>query len=371
MPISATSAPISPPGLVCAAFLLPIFGAGWTWLFILLAGGARQLAQRMRPRLRRSSSPSAHPPPFSPPWACSSPRNARRTPSHCAPCAPACSSFPSGAGLGLLAYLGVGDQHTDYMAHFFGFLAGLPFGAAGICLRLGPRTPPLAQSALACLAAALLATCWLLACQPSIIPHSAIRTPHSAFRISNHSPRRYHQDMVSLLSISDLRTAAQASRIAARVHGQIYSLLQKETQQRKPYWELILRRRRNPLRPPRMGRSPSFKQCAELSQGGFLEITGEFESSSSYGLDAKSWACRPLDPDEIEALLAGPRSLREKQARDYACIQDCVSSIAGPQAPGRLRHVPRGIGRALSAAPPAARNNHHARRGGLVEHTAR
>ena len=46
--------------------------------------------------------------------------------------------------------------------------------------------------------------------------------------------------MVSLLSISALKTAAHAGRTAARVHGQIYSLMQKETQQRKPYWEMSL-----------------------------------------------------------------------------------------------------------------------------------
>ena len=73
------------------------------------------------------------------------------------------------------------------------------------------------------------------------------------------------------------------------------------------------------------------KQCAEFKQGEFLEITGEFESSAAYGLDAKTWACRPLDPDEIETLLAGPKSLREKQALDYAYIADSVARIADPR----------------------------------------
>src|SRR5277367_7194630 len=130
--------------------------------------------------------------------------------------------------------------------------------------------------------------------------------------------------MVHLLSIAALRSAAQTGRTAARVHGQIYSLLQKETQQRKPFWELILADAETRFVLRAWNDSPNFKQCADLSTGAFLEITGEFESSATYGLDAKSWTCRPLDPDEIEALLAGPKSLRDKQARDYAYIADCA-----------------------------------------------
>jgi len=151
-------------GLVCAAFLLPIFGAGWTWLFILLAGGAgnwlNACGHGSVDRLSIGASTAV--------FAALGMLVAAQCATHALALRAVRAGLfllPVGAGLGLLAYLGVGDQHTDYMAHFFGFLAGLPFGAAGICLRLGPRTPPLAQSALACLAAALLATCWLLACQ--------------------------------------------------------------------------------------------------------------------------------------------------------------------------------------------------------------
>jgi hypothetical protein len=49
------------------------------------------------------------------------------------------------------------------MAHFFGLLAGMPFGVLGVGLRLGGRTPRAAQGALAWSAAGLLAVCWRLA----------------------------------------------------------------------------------------------------------------------------------------------------------------------------------------------------------------
>jgi 3'-5' exoribonuclease len=175
--------------------------------------------------------------------------------------------------------------------------------------------------------------------------------------------------MVHLLSINELRAAAQSERIAARVHGQIFSLLQKETQQRKPYRELILADAETRFVLRAWNDSPNFKQCADFAQGGFLEITGEFETSAAYGLDAKTWTCRPLDPDEIEALLAGPASLREKQARDYAAIEDYVARIADPRLKAVCVMFLEELGERFRRTA-AARNNHHARRGGLVEHTA-
>ena len=175
--------------------------------------------------------------------------------------------------------------------------------------------------------------------------------------------------MVSLLSISALRTAAHAGRTAARVHGQISSLLQKETQQRKPYWEMALADAETKFVLRAWNDSPNFKQCADFNQGEFLEITGEFESSAAYGLDAKTWTCRPLDPDEIEALLAGPKALREKQAADYAFLLDAVSRIADPRLKALCDMFLDELGERFRRTA-GARNNHHARRGGLVEHVA-
>jgi 3'-5' exoribonuclease len=175
--------------------------------------------------------------------------------------------------------------------------------------------------------------------------------------------------MVPLLSISELRAAAQGGRTAARVHGQIYSLLQKETQQRKPYWELILADAETRFVLRAWNDSPNFKLCAEFAQGAFLEITGEFETSPAYGLDAKTWACRALDADEIESLLAGPASLREKQARDYQFIEEAVSGIADPRLEAICAMFLAELGERFRRTA-GARSNHHARRGGLVEHVA-
>jgi len=149
-------------GLVYAGFLLPVLGAGWTWLFIVLAGAAGNWLNAWGHRDVGHLSIGASTAVFA--------ALGMLVAAQCAMRALAVRQvrarellLPVGAGLGLLAYLGVGDQQTDYMAHFFGLLAGVPFGVAGVWLGLGTRTPRLAQAALAWSAAGLLALCWRLA----------------------------------------------------------------------------------------------------------------------------------------------------------------------------------------------------------------
>jgi membrane associated rhomboid family serine protease len=149
-------------GLIYALFLLPVFGSGWSWLFILVAGGAGNWLNAWGYRDVEHLSIGASTAVFA---ALGMLVAAQCTMRALSLRAVRAREFllPVGAGLGLLAYLGVGDQQTDYMAHFFGLLAGLPFGVAGVWLRLGSRTPPLAQTALAWSAASVLAVCWWLA----------------------------------------------------------------------------------------------------------------------------------------------------------------------------------------------------------------
>jgi membrane associated rhomboid family serine protease len=149
-------------GLVYAAFLLPILGAGWTWFFIVLAGGIGNWLNAWGHSDVDHLSIGASTGVFG--------ALGILVAAQCAMRAMALRTvkareflLPIGAGLGFLAWLGVGDQQTDYMAHFFGLIAGAPFGIAGVWLRLGTRTPRMAQWVLAWSALAVLAGCWVLA----------------------------------------------------------------------------------------------------------------------------------------------------------------------------------------------------------------
>jgi 3'-5' exoribonuclease len=86
-------------------------------------------------------------------------------------------------------------------------------------------------------------------------------------------------------------------------------------------------------------------------------------------LEAKRWTCRELTAEERDALLAGSPELREKQTADYAFIEQTAEGIADPRLRALAALFLREYGARFRRAA-AARGNHHARRGGLVEHVA-
>lgn len=174
---------------------------------------------------------------------------------------------------------------------------------------------------------------------------------------------------MELMTIAELKRAAQSERLSARVHVQLASLAQKQTREGKPYWELGLVDAEGKLTLRAWSDSENFSLCSELREGEFLEIEGEFVFTPAFGLDARAWVCRPLEDEEIAVLLAGSAELQEKQARAYATVVELIASVADP----RLRGVAELFlaeqdDRFRRAA--AARNYHHARRGGLVEHVS-
>jgi 3'-5' exoribonuclease len=165
------------------------------------------------------------------------------------------------------------------------------------------------------------------------------------------------------------RAAAQGGVVRARVHVQVESVHQKQTRDNKPYWELAITDGNGAVTLRVWSDSPNFADCASLSNGQFIEVEGEFATHERYGVEARQWKCRPLNDDERLALLGGPPDVRERQQNDFAFIVQAVETLSDP----RLRAVAllflekHGERFQRSAA---ARNYHHARRGGLVEHTA-
>ncbi len=174
---------------------------------------------------------------------------------------------------------------------------------------------------------------------------------------------------MELLSIANLKRAASTERVEAAIHAQVDAITRKETRDQKPYWELVLTDGEAKFTLRAWSDSPNFAACEQMKRGDFLEVGGDFANNGAFGLDAKRWQSRPLKDEEREALLLGPASLRVKQKADYEFIVETVGKLADP----RLRAICLAFldewgGRFRRTA--AARNYHHARRGGLVEHTA-
>ena len=174
---------------------------------------------------------------------------------------------------------------------------------------------------------------------------------------------------VENFSIAQLKQATLAGRVEARVSGQIEALVEKATREGKPFWELTLADAEAKLTLRAWSDSPAFAQCAEMKARTFLEVSGEFVNNGAYGLDAKRWTARELTHEERDTLLAGRPELRAKQEADFAYLSEMAAGIGDPRLRGLTQLFFADFGPRFCRAA-AARGNHHARRGGLVEHVA-
>jgi membrane associated rhomboid family serine protease len=151
-------------GLLFAAFLIPRLGMGLTWLAVVISGALGNAINAWGYRGETHDSIGAS-------TACfgalgilvGMELTARLRDSHGRSLWQLV--LPVGAGLGLLAYLGVGDEGKtiDYMAHCWGFLAGGVMGILAAACKVKERMPPAAQPLAATLAIFLVAGAWLLA----------------------------------------------------------------------------------------------------------------------------------------------------------------------------------------------------------------
>ncbi len=174
---------------------------------------------------------------------------------------------------------------------------------------------------------------------------------------------------MDLLTLSEIRRAAQSGAVEARVHVQVEAVAAKTTREQQPYCELSLADACDRMTLRVWSDHPAYKTCSALGGEEFVELTGEFHQHSHYGLEARKWTVRPLTEQERDELLQGPAALRAKQTKDFEFVSQTVKTIGDP----RLRKLSETFleewGERFRRTA-AARNYHHARRGGLVEHTA-
>ena len=174
---------------------------------------------------------------------------------------------------------------------------------------------------------------------------------------------------MDLLTLTEIRRAAQNGAVAARVHVQVESAAPKVTRDQKPYCELSLADACDRMTLRVWSDHPQYKACTSFNSDSFIELTGEFNSHSQYGLEAQKWNVRPLTEQEKQELLQGPADLRAKQAGDWQFISETVEDLGDPRLRALCDAFLKEWGERFRRAA-AARKYHHARRGGLVEHTA-
>jgi 3'-5' exoribonuclease len=177
---------------------------------------------------------------------------------------------------------------------------------------------------------------------------------------------------MNLMTLTEVRrTAARqgGNAVPARVHVQVENVTPKLTREQQPYCELSLADACDRMTLRVWSDHPAYKTCSALQGEEFIELTGEFHSHSQYGLEARNWTVRPLTDQEKNELLQGPPDLRAKQKTDWEFIAQTIETIADPRLRALCDAFLEEWGDRFRRTA-AARNYHHARRGGLVEHTA-
>jgi 3'-5' exoribonuclease len=172
-----------------------------------------------------------------------------------------------------------------------------------------------------------------------------------------------------LLTLAELRQVARAQPQSYRVRAQIDSRSERTTSQGSLFLELRLADGTETLPWRLFDNSPLWSQAPQLTRGQWIELSAQWLDTGKYGIEPRAPSYRILSEEEIATLLCGPESTREQQQADWAEIQHQIDALADP----RLRQLCllflQRYGERFRRTA-AARENHHARRGGLVEHVA-
>lgn len=171
------------------------------------------------------------------------------------------------------------------------------------------------------------------------------------------------------LSIRHLKQLAGPQPQTARIHAQVEARAQKDTAQGKPYHEIKLTDGTDSLTWRVFDGNPLFPAAAALTPGAWVEIAAQWVDAGKFGLEPRGASLRALQKPEVEDLLRGDPAMRERQDADYSEIAGFCAAMTDPRLRGVcLLFLEQHQDRFRRAA--AARDYHHARRGGLVEHVA-
>lgn len=175
---------------------------------------------------------------------------------------------------------------------------------------------------------------------------------------------------MELLSLRELKQQAGPVGMPATWRAQLEKCRQKMTKTGNPFYEVAFADAEESLVLRVWNNTPMFAFCSELRDRSFYEVAGEFSlGNDGRSVDGKNWTVRALKEDEAAAVLAGSAELREKQAADYSFIENTTTAISDPRLNALCAAFLGHYGERMKRTG-AARDYHHARRGGLVEHVA-
>jgi 3'-5' exoribonuclease len=171
-----------------------------------------------------------------------------------------------------------------------------------------------------------------------------------------------------LLTLRQLKLVAEAAPQPYRVQVQVDAVNTRETSQGKPFLEIKLTDGTEAMTWRVFDGNPLYQEATVLLREAWIELAAHW-TGTKYGPEPRNAVLRMLGSEEVAALLAGDESSRSRLNADYENITTMVQGVADPRLRGICTLFLQGHGERFKRAA-AARNFHHARRGGLVEHVA-
>ena len=169
-------------------------------------------------------------------------------------------------------------------------------------------------------------------------------------------------------STTELNAEAANAAVQGTLLAQVTQKSTRTTKNGKPYLEIVLADAAGTISFKIWETSPWYMDFDMLVVPASVAVTGQWQLSQ-YGMELADANVRPLSPEEEEQVLTGSQEMLARQQADWDTICSFVSGMKDPRLAGVcglfLQQQEKRFRRAA-----AARNFHHARRGGLVEHAA-
>lgn len=154
------------------------------------------------------------------------------------------------------------------------------------------------------------------------------------------------------------------------IQVQIGNLTPGSTSANKPFLDVVIADHSMSVKVKVWGDHPSFKSVSDLGTGACAELVAGF-SINDFGLNLANPSFRLLTDDERAAFMAGSPEARAEMERDWSEITATIDAMT-------LAPIKK-LCQAMFGKPAfetrfrrsaGAMRNHHARRGGLLSHTA-
>ncbi|MGB1128725.1 MAG: HD domain-containing protein [Haloferula sp.] len=173
---------------------------------------------------------------------------------------------------------------------------------------------------------------------------------------------------MEFLTVAALKQQAGETAQRFAVDVELDSRNERETKTGKPYLILHFSDATGSFKLNAWSDAPLFEAVSDMPDGTVLRLDAEW-TQNTYGLNAATLAWERLDGDALEAFYAGDADTVKRQKAAWTTIQEHCGEIQDPRLALLTGHFLDHFGSRFRRAA-AARKNHHARRGGLIEHVA-